>query len=129
MLPAMSIRGRYKIGNRRRPLLDDLVGASVYGSRRVQRILESLLQEITSDEPAELRIRKIFSSPREIYRVELEKPEIGYQRTTLLDREALEELLLHDGVRARLGRGRLGDGAEPVPGAGLEPARPMARRF
>lgn len=128
MLPPMSIRGRYKIGNRRRPLLDDLVGASVYGSRRVARILESLLQEITSDEPTELRIRKIFSTPKEIYRVELERPEIGYQRTTLLDREALEELLLHDEVRARLARGPREEG-ESVPGAGLEPARPMARRF
>ncbi len=125
----MSIRGCYKIGNRRRPLLDDLVGASVYGSRRIQRILESLLQEISSDEPTHLRIRKIFSSPREIYRVELEKPEIGYQRTTLLGREALEELLLHDAVRARLEREPLPEGREPVPGAGLEPARPMARRF
>ncbi len=129
MLPAMSIRGRYKIGNRRRPLLDDLVAASLYGSRRVRRILESLLEEITRDEPTDLRIRKVFSTPREIYRVEIEKPQMGYLRTTLLDRQALEELLLHEGVRARLALQPPEEDRDLVPGAGLEPARPMARRF
>ena len=46
-----------------------------------------------------LRIRQVFRTPREIYRLELELPELGYQRTTLLDREALEELLEADDVR------------------------------
>jgi hypothetical protein len=41
----------------------------------------------------------VFKTPREIYRLELELPEFGYQRTTLLDREALEELLEADDVR------------------------------
>jgi hypothetical protein len=45
-----------------------------------------------------LRIRRVFQTPREIYRLELERPELGYQRTTLLDRDALEELLEADGV-------------------------------
>ena len=41
------------------------------------------------------------ASPREVYRLEIEVPELGYQRTTLLDRDALEELLATDDVRAR----------------------------
>ena len=40
-----------------------------------------------------MSIRQIFSTPREIFRVELEVPEMKYQRTTLIDRDALEELL------------------------------------
>ena len=50
-------------------------------------------------EGAHLRIRQVFQTPREIYRLELELPELGYQRTTLLDRDALEELLEADDVR------------------------------
>jgi hypothetical protein len=42
----------------------------------------------------------IFSSPREVFRLEIEVPELGYQRTTLLDRDALDELLATDDVRA-----------------------------
>jgi hypothetical protein len=47
-----------------------------------------------------LRIRRIFTSPREVFRLEIDVPEMGYQRTTLLDREALDELLATDDVRA-----------------------------
>ena len=42
----------------------------------------------------------LFSSPREVFRLEIEVPELGYQRTTLLDRDALDELLATDDVRA-----------------------------
>jgi len=68
---------------------------------RVRRILDSLRNEIVGAGGApSLRIRQVFETPREIYRLELELPELGYQRTTLLDREALEELLEADDVRA-----------------------------
>ena len=100
--------GAYKLASRARG-----VGAQVLGpagidalplslarsDQRVQRILESLRSEIV-DEGAGLRIRQVFETPREIFRLELELPELGYQRTILLDREALEELLEADGVRA-----------------------------
>jgi len=43
-----------------------------------------------------------FENPREVFRLELELPELGYQRTTLLDREALDALLEADDVRARV---------------------------
>ena len=46
-----------------------------------------------------LRIRQVFETPREIYRLELELPELAYLRTTFLDRDALEELLAADDVR------------------------------
>lgn len=68
-----------------------------------QRLLDSLRQEITGNgEEIELRVRRIFSSPRSVYRVELAVPELGYQRITLLEEDALEELLDDDGVRARV---------------------------
>ncbi len=76
---------------------------------RSQRVLESLRSEILEGgETANLRVRCVFRSPREIYRLELELPERDYQRTTLLDRAALEELLEADEVRAIVGTEALG---------------------
>jgi len=49
-----------------------------------------------------LRIRRVFAGPREIYRVEIELPDLGYLRTTLLDRDALEDLLTGAEVGARV---------------------------
>ncbi len=95
----MKLRGAYKISNRRtgyQGYLDPLLRSEI----RSQRILESLRTEIVEGGGHSLRIRQIFRNPREVYRLELELPELGYQRTTLLDREALEELLEADGVRA-----------------------------
>ena len=95
----MKPHGAYKIVNQNRVFdrFDDPLPISDY---RTQRILESLRSEILEAGAAEnLRIRMIFQNPREIYRLELELPELGYQRTTLLDREALEELLSADDVR------------------------------
>jgi hypothetical protein len=71
---------------------------------RSQRVLESLRNEIVEGGGAgNLRVRCVFRSPREIYRLEFEIPERQYQRTTLLDRDALEELLETDEVRAIIG--------------------------
>jgi hypothetical protein len=67
-------------------------------------VLESLRNEILeSGEAGNLRIRRVFRSPREIYRLEFNNPDREYQRTTLLDRDALEELLEADEVRAIIG--------------------------
>ena len=49
-----------------------------------------------------MRVRRILSEPVEVFRLELERPELSYQRVTLLDRDCLEELLELDGVRERL---------------------------
>jgi len=71
---------------------------------RSQRIVDSLRNQIIEGgEAGKPRIRCVFRSPREIYRLEFQIPEREYQRTTLLDRDALEELLEADEVRAILG--------------------------
>ena len=73
----------------------------VLSSGREMRIVESLRNQIVSGGSDQtLRIRRIFDSPRSVYRVEIEMPEMSYQRTTLLDGDALEELLAHDEVRS-----------------------------
>jgi hypothetical protein len=68
---------------------------------RAQRILDSLRTEILDTASAgSVRVRRVMQSPREIYRLELEVPDLGYQRITLLDRDALEDLLATDDVRS-----------------------------
>lgn len=70
---------------------------------RSDRIVNSLRTQILEgDEEQSLRIRQIFDDPKEIYRVEIGRPEQGYQRTTLLDRDALEDLLATDDIRERV---------------------------
>jgi len=110
----MKPHGTYKISRRRNPgspglthspaprrigydpLLDPILG----GGPRLQRLLGSLRDEIVEGgDGTNVRVRRVFSEPREIFRLELELPELGYQRTTLLDRDALEELLEIDEVR------------------------------
>jgi hypothetical protein len=94
--------GSFKFASRNRAF-EDYLDPQVRGSRRARRILASLREEILEGGAGDgLRIRRVFSTPREVFRLELELPELGYQRTTLLDREALEELLATDGVRARV---------------------------
>ena len=105
----MKLRGRYKLAYRDRrhgPLLDEVSGPErlleriARGERRVRRILDSLRSEILEGGGGtNLRIRQVFETPREIYRLELELPELAYLRTTFLDRDALEELLAADDVR------------------------------
>jgi hypothetical protein len=96
----MKQHGTYKITNRGRGtdgLLDPLSRSEI----RSQRIIQSLREEILEGGDNRcLRIRQIFRTPREIYRLELELPELGYMRTTLLDRNALDELLEADEIRA-----------------------------
>ena len=87
---------------------DSLLSRVTESEARIQRILDSLRQEITgNDEDVELRVRRIFSTPRSVYRVELSVPELGYHRITLLEEDALEELLEDDGVRTRIERSLL----------------------
>ncbi len=104
----MRPRGTYKIASRNRAF-DAYTDPSIRSTRRVQRIIESLRSEIVEGGGgSSLRIRRIFEDPREIFRLELELPELGYQRITILDREALEELLAADDVRARVHTAALG---------------------
>ncbi|MDJ0869535.1 MAG: hypothetical protein QNK03_25775 [Myxococcota bacterium] len=92
--------GTYKIASRNRAF-EAYLEPEMRSARRALRILESLRSEIREGGGGEqLRIRRIFENPREIFRLELELPALGYQRTTLLDRDALETLLEADDVRA-----------------------------
>jgi hypothetical protein len=99
--PAMSQRGRYRNLQRNRSY-EEYLDPAVRSARRVRRIVRSLRDEIVDAGSDGLRIRCVFTQPREIYRVEIERPGFAYQRTTLLDRAALEELLAQEEVRSRL---------------------------
>ena len=70
------------------------------GLDREMRIIESLRHQIVAGRDEQnLRIRRIFDAPREVYRIDIEVPQLAYLRTTLLDGDTLEELLAHDDVR------------------------------
>jgi hypothetical protein len=95
--------GSYKLTHRARapePNYFDPFGLS-FG--RCERIVESLRHQILAGGPDQcLRIRQVFATPREIFRIEIQEPELSYHRTTLLDRDALEELLETEEVRERV---------------------------
>ena len=95
--------GTFKLlGRARRPATSVMDPARLCDDRS-DRIVDSLRCQILETEADQsLRIRQVFQTPREIYRVEIERPEQHYQRTTLLDRDALEDLLATDDVRERV---------------------------
>ena len=100
----MKVPGSYKFASRARSYERGLHPA-LRGARRAQRILDSLRVELAGEDPCgEVRVRRILAEPVEVFRLEFERPELSYQRVTLLDRDCLEELLETDGVRERLGR-------------------------
>jgi hypothetical protein len=102
--------GTFKIAHRTRPAsgtpaavseLDGCLDPLFVCNGRSHRILRSLRSEILEfGAGPSLRIRRVFHTPREIFRLELELPELGYQRMTLLDRDALDELFEAEEVRA-----------------------------
>ena len=96
----MTQRGSYRIASRNRAW-EAAQDPALRSARRLERLLGSLCVEI-QDAATTVRARRVFESPREIFRLEIESPGLGYQRTTLLDRDALEELLAIDAVRSRL---------------------------
>ncbi len=118
----MKPTGTYKLTHRGRTRWTPAVAAPVaqdptdgflerlaQDEQRVRRLIESLRREIVeAGGGPNLRIRRVFQTPREIYRLELTLPELGYQRTTFLERDALEELLETDEVREVVETGCLG---------------------
>ncbi|MEM9177995.1 MAG: hypothetical protein AAGC67_22570 [Myxococcota bacterium] len=81
----------------------DALDPTLLCAGRGDRIVDSLrMQILEGAEDQSLRIRQIFHDPKEIFRVEIDCPDQNYQRTTLLDRDALEDLLATDDVRARV---------------------------
>ncbi len=59
--------------------------------RRIRRIITSIQRDV--DEGGRAHVRQILRGPLELYRIELERPEMSYQRTTIVDRATLEMLL------------------------------------
>jgi hypothetical protein len=99
---AMANPGSYKVLGRARPF-DALLDPELRSAQRTRRILESLRSEIVGAEgEGAVRVRRILERPRELFRIEIDSPELGYQRTTLLDRRAFDELLRTEEVRARV---------------------------
>lgn len=94
----MPQRGSFRISSRAFEASKDPV---LRRTRRIARLLDSLRLEI-QDGATTVRARRVFETPREIFRLEIESPGLGYLRTTLLDRDTLEELLEVDAVRSRL---------------------------
>jgi hypothetical protein len=82
--------GSFKIANQRRGL-DYLVDPATQREHRIRRIVDSLQADL--DQGGTARVRQILKNPRELYRIELELPDMSYQRTTILDRETLVALL------------------------------------
>ncbi|MDJ0786966.1 MAG: hypothetical protein QNK05_09185 [Myxococcota bacterium] len=96
----MAQPGSFKVISRNRAF-DDYADPAMRGARRVERILDSLRVEIATGEST-VRVRRIIEHPREIFRLEIESEPLGYLRTTLLDADALEDLLATDDVRSRI---------------------------
>ena len=91
--------GNYKLTHRRRQ--SDPLGVDPFG--REGRIVDSLRAQILAGGPGQsLRLRQVFHSPREVFRLEIEEPEFHYYRTTLLDRDSLEDLLESEEIRERI---------------------------
>jgi len=95
--------GTFKLLGHTRRIAPDAMDPLSLCDDRSDRIVNSLRTQILEgDDEQSLRIRQIFNDPKEIYRVEIERPSLGYQRTTLLDRDALDDLLATDEIRARV---------------------------
>ncbi len=87
---------------------EELLSRVTESDARTRRIVDSLRRQIgDGEEKVEVRVRRVFTTPRSIYRLELSLPELGYQRITLLEEDALEELLEDDRVRDRVERSLL----------------------
>ncbi len=99
----MKPHGAYKLSHRGRGPEAAYFGQLGHGFDRCQRIVDSLRDQILAGGPDQyLRIRQVFAGTREIYRVEIQEPGLHYRRTTLLDHDALEELLQSAEVRQRV---------------------------
>jgi hypothetical protein len=96
----MPQRGSFRIASRSRAW-EASQDPALRSARRHERLLDSLRLQI-QDAASVARARRVFETPREIFRLEIESPGLAYLRTTLLDRDALDELLEVDAVRSRL---------------------------
>jgi hypothetical protein len=83
--------GSFKISNQRGAFALQRDPQEVRARRRIARIISSIQREV--EEGGTARVRQILKAPRELYRIELEFPEMSYERTTIVDRDTLAALL------------------------------------
>ncbi len=82
--------GTFRIMRHRRPP-DVYPDPANRRERRIRAILASIQRDV--DEGGRARVRQILTGPLELYRLELERPDMSYQRITILDRDSLTALL------------------------------------
>jgi len=97
----MKPHGTYKL-HHRSGSLPDPIEEFAPGEGRVRRVVDSLRAQLSTGDAQHPRIRQIFNDSREIFRLEYQLNDGNVQRTTLLDRDALEDLLESDAVRNAL---------------------------
>ena len=96
----MQETGRFKHRSRNRAF-DAYESPAYWSTRRNARLVDALREEILGvGSEGHVRLRQIFKAPTALYRLELDRPDLGYQRTTLLDAENLRALLQDEAVRA-----------------------------
>jgi hypothetical protein len=96
------VPGAFRFRNARRSY-ELRLDPDVRRQRRIRGIIDSIQDDL--DNGGTACVRQILRGPRELYRLELERPDLAYQRTTILDRETLTTLLERtpeDSLRARL---------------------------
>jgi len=96
----MTHPGSFRVASRNRAY-EAYLDPTARAARRTRRILDSLRAEIEHGD-TRVAARRVFERPRVIYRLEIESPALGYQRTTLLEKGALDQLLAIETVRARI---------------------------
>ena len=89
-MPTGRIPGSFRLSHRAQGF-DPYPDPLDFPGPRIGRILASIQQDI--DEGGRASVRQILRGPRELYRLELERPDLAYQRTTILDRDTLDILL------------------------------------
>ena len=101
----MKMHGNYKLRYRSETTEPSYLDPFGFGPARAQRVVDSLRCQILQGGPDQsVRIRQVFWTPREIFRIEIREAQASYHRTTLIDRDALEDLLETADVRERFVR-------------------------
>ncbi len=84
------IQGSFRIGSQGRTY-ELYADPRSRQAHRVRRILASIQDDL--DQGGTAYVRQILRGPVELYRLELELPDLAYQRITILDRDTLTVLL------------------------------------
>lgn len=96
----MQETGRFKLRSRNRAF-EAYENPACRRMRRDARWIDALCKEILSvGEAGRVRLRQIVAAPAALYRLELDRPDLAYQRIALLDAESVRVLLHDEAVRS-----------------------------